>query len=165
MLEAGEDPSLREVARRAGVSQAAPYHHFESKSGLMAALAHDGFCELERKLLAAGRGAEPRLGKLVKAYVRFALAHPHHYRLMFSPDLSDDPALQDVARRTFALLVKAVGEVRSDNVLARAREAWALAHGIVQLTVNGGWKELGGPSSPARVAAETSRAVVTLVSG
>src|SRR5688500_3897951 len=76
--------SLREVARRAGVTYAAPYHHFADKSALLAAVATQGFEKLVEKFdrVAARRLApEAELVAMAQAYVAFALAHPSHYRV------------------------------------------------------------------------------------
>ncbi len=83
--------TLREVARRAGVSRAAPYHHFADKSALVAALAERGFEELEAALRAVAEG-EPgtpldRLRRLGVGYVRYAVEHPATFRLLFRPEL------------------------------------------------------------------------------
>src|SRR5690242_4627498 len=91
IAESGLDAlSLREVARRAGVSPGAPYHHFESREQLLTALAVDGFALLGEAMRSArdAAGAEDvieRFGAIGEAYVRFALAHPAHFRLMFRP--------------------------------------------------------------------------------
>jgi AcrR family transcriptional regulator len=85
--------SLREVARRAGVSHAAPYHHFSSKESLLAALAAEGFADLDAALARAESraGADPRarLEALGVAYVRFALAKPEMFRAMFRASAKD----------------------------------------------------------------------------
>src|SRR6266436_8330596 len=84
--------SLREVARRARVSEAAPYWHFANKEALLAAVAEAGFVALAAALEEVrGRIKEPsrRLRELGIAYVRFALAHPAHLRLMFGPEIAD----------------------------------------------------------------------------
>src|SRR5689334_25241030 len=74
--------SLRDLARRAGVSHAAPAHHFKDKAGLLTAIAIDGY---ERLAVALEAGSS--LLELGAAYVRFALDHPAHFEVMFSPDL------------------------------------------------------------------------------
>ncbi|HSE40939.1 MAG TPA: TetR/AcrR family transcriptional regulator, partial [Acidobacteriota bacterium] len=99
--------SLREVARAAGVSHAAPYHHFKDKNGLLAAVAEEGFRRFdtyqERALRAAPSEPSERLRALGRAYVRFALSNPHFFRVMFRDDLiksEDYPSLSQVAKRT-----------------------------------------------------------------
>ncbi|MEM6532752.1 MAG: TetR/AcrR family transcriptional regulator [Myxococcota bacterium] len=164
-----ERPSLREVARAAGVSQAAPYHHFGSRNGLMAAVACAGFGELEDVLLAAAsRTRDPvqRVARMSEAYVEFALEHPQHYRVMFDPELvPDDDELERVARRVFGHLVEAVSAAVPDERLsvARARQVFALAHGTVDLAGSDALAKLGGPSSPRDVAREVASATAALL--
>src|SRR5690349_16441790 len=87
VAERGADGvSLRELARAAGVSHAAPAHHFTDRRGLFTALATEGF-EL---LAAALTDARPQFVDAAKAYVRFALDHPGHYAVMFDKSLYDD---------------------------------------------------------------------------
>jgi AcrR family transcriptional regulator len=149
------DFTLRELARAAGVTHNAPYRHFADKTALLAALAKEGFVMLAEESdracapLAKLRGPrDPRawIEALGTAYVRFAVAHPTHFRLMFTHPLTDakraDPELELAARASFALLRDAVadasGELRAglaerDVTLA----AWALVHGLATLLVNG----------------------------
>ncbi len=144
----GAAPSLRAVARRANVSPGAPYHHFKGKDGLMAAVAVDGFEALrqaQREALALSK-PEERLETMSAQYVRFAAAHPTHYRIMFaqSPAThSGDQAghLRQVAMESFLNLAMAVaavaGKVSEAEVRARAHMAWSLAHGAVMTLVTG----------------------------
>ena len=121
--------TLREVARRAGVSQAAPYNHFEDKSALLAEVAALGFQSLRQTMDAAARG-QPRSGRQAlagvgAAYVRFGVEHPAHYRLMFGAELADKarhPTLQAASDAAFAVLTgvlergQASGQVRRGAV-------------------------------------------------
>src|SRR5262245_29094712 len=86
--------SLREVARRARVSEAAPYWHFPSKEALLAAVAEQGFVALGAAMAEVSqRGRNRRrLAGLGVAYVRFALTHPSHLRIMFGPEIRDKAA-------------------------------------------------------------------------
>src|SRR5205809_439421 len=84
--------SLREVARKAGVTHNAPYHHFPDRGALLAAIAEEGFGRLAQET-AAARAAVPddplaRLTACGQAYVRFAIASPAHFRVMFRPELA-----------------------------------------------------------------------------
>src|SRR6478672_7819641 len=93
VAERGADGiSLRELAREAGVSHAAPAHHFTDRRGLFTALAAEGFT----KLAAALESARPQFLDAAMAYVEFALHHPAHFVVMFDASLLDgsDPALQ-----------------------------------------------------------------------
>jgi len=143
-----EAMSLRDVARRAGVSPAAPYHHFESKDALLNAIAHDGFAELSRVMLEAREAAAPeptaRLRAIGAAYVRFARERPAYFHVMFrrspwpkSHDF-DDPA------DSFNILINAVREVRDIDAVGRRisqrgliMAAWSLVHGAANLLVDG----------------------------
>jgi AcrR family transcriptional regulator len=93
VAERGADRvSLRELAREAGVSHAAPAHHFIDRRGLFTALAAQGF-----ELLAAALAeARPRFLAAALAYVRFAIEHPGHYRVMFDKSLLD-PSNRELA--------------------------------------------------------------------
>src|SRR6478735_1298857 len=87
VAERGADGiSLRELARAAGVSHAAPAHHFTDRRGLFTALATEGF----QLLTAALTDSRPKFIDAARAYVRFALDHPGHYAVMFDKSLYDD---------------------------------------------------------------------------
>ncbi len=135
--------TLREVARRAGVSHSASYNHFEDKSALLAEVAALGFESLRQTLEAAAR-AQPRsarqaLAGVGAAYVRFGVEHPAHYRLMFGAELADKarhPTLQAAGDAAFAVLTgvlergQASGQVRRGAVRDQALAAWSLVHGL-----------------------------------
>ncbi len=116
-----DEVTLRAVARRAGVSSAAPYHHFADKNALLAAVARDGFeslGEVQLEVLARPGSPRDRLERLVSGYVLFALRHPTHYRLMFRTPPSavegaEAAALREVALGTFGRLVEAVSAVNA----------------------------------------------------
>jgi AcrR family transcriptional regulator len=141
--------SLREVARRARVSEAAPYWHFASKEALLAGVAEQGFVTLAG-LMAEGRrrvkDPHRQLQELGVAYVRFALAHPSHLRLMFGPEIRDKsahPTLKAAGDRAFGLLVGAIadgqraGRVQRGDAEELAVAAWALVHGLSALIIDG----------------------------
>lgn len=133
--------SLRDLARRAGVSHAAPAHHFSDRRGLFTALAAEGFAYLADDLQpSVTRG---RFDETAVAYVRFAVAHPGHFAVMFRTDLVDaaDPAFADARAGAGALLDAGLAAV-PDAVLVipRAdarRAAWALVHGVATLSLAG----------------------------
>jgi AcrR family transcriptional regulator len=141
--------TLREVARRAGVSHAAPYNHFEDKSALLAEVAALGFQALSRQMEAAAR-RQPRSSRqaligIASAYVRFGVEHPAHYRLMFGPELADKarhPALEAAGDVAFAVLTSALergqaaGQVRPGAVRDQAVAAWSLVHGLTTLLID-----------------------------
>ncbi len=148
-----QDFSLREVARRARVSEAAPYWHFASKEALLAAVAAQGFVGLAAAMdhaRASSKGPRRRLVELGVAYVRFALAHPSQLRIMFGSEIADKtahPTLHEAAERAFNLLLGAVveaqraGYVRSGNPWDLAVSAWAMVHGLSSLLIDGQLRE------------------------
>jgi AcrR family transcriptional regulator len=140
--------SLREVARIAGVSHAAPYHHFKDKSALLAAVAEEGFRRFDMFQLKALRAAPSRpsaqLKALGKAYVHFAIKNPHFFRIMFRKDFVEPefyPSLSEVASRTFDRLVTTVSnclkESPETDPMPLSITAWALVHGLASLWLDG----------------------------
>lgn len=125
--------SLRAVARRAGVSHAAPYRHFPSHEALLADLAADGFAELRDAIAAAGAMPGDRADKIAAigaAYVRFTVRHPALARLMFGSQIanrSDFPVLGAAADALGAEFGKAL----EDSVLGLA--VWSAVHGLAML--------------------------------
>lgn len=141
ILDQGKDPGLRAVAREAGVSPGAPYHHFANKDLLLAAVASEGFSSLDAALAAVSHDdPADQLSAMVFTYVRFAVEHAAHYRVMFRPGLKElgDASLDAMARQTFTRLVGAVAAVGGpDDALRRALHGWALSHGMVLLHLDG----------------------------
>ncbi|MGD1864490.1 MAG: TetR/AcrR family transcriptional regulator [Phormidesmis sp.] len=142
--------SLREVARQAGVSHTAPYRHFEDKAALLAAVAEEGFIEFGTYLQAAVDQAQAApiesLQATGEAYVRYALDHPTHFRVMFGSFPADEPAdstLSQVSNGTFQILVEvitagqAAGLLKAGdpNLLALGR--WSMVHGLAMLLLDG----------------------------
>lgn len=139
VAERGADGiSLRELARAAEVSHAAPAHHFTDRRGLFTALATEGF----RLLAAALTDARPQFIDAAKAYVRFALDHPGHYEVMFDKSLYDDtdPDLLSASAAAGAELNRGVGTLADPHAKAdpagAALAAWSLVHGFAQLWLN-----------------------------
>lgn len=126
--------SLRELARRAGVSHAAPAHHFGDRSGLLTAIAADGFERLADALGAAGDD----FVEAGVAYVRFANAEPGRFAVMFRTELlkPDDSALEAARDRAGGILasgaVGALGGARADRLAA-----WSIVHGFATLWNSG----------------------------
>lgn len=141
--------TLREVARRAGVSHAAPYKHFHDKSALLAELAKLGFVELAATL----NGATPKntaslrdeVVPIAQAYIAFAMQNPALYRLMFSAEegRSTGLHLSDSALSVFEVTVEllrrgqAAGLIRNRPIQGQAATCWALLHGIAMLAIDG----------------------------
>jgi AcrR family transcriptional regulator len=149
--ETGPDAiSLREVAREAGVSHQAPYHHFGDRAGIFAAISEEGF-----RFLAESIEASTTLGTaaMCEAYVHFALAHKGHFRVMMRNDLcslEDYPTALIQADRAFNALRNEVtvilGEDSHDDVAnAHTAYMWSVAHGLATLLLDGPLeKKLGG---------------------
>jgi AcrR family transcriptional regulator len=151
--------TLREVARRAGVSAMAPYRHYTDKDALLAAVAEHGFRMLEQRLSDAPRSS-PAEGLVVQgmAYVRFAMDEPALFRLMFGPFMRSfdaHPALKEAAHGARAALTRAVAAAtpeadeatREDVALA----CWSLSHGLASLIVDG--RLMDAAADPEAVAA------------
>ncbi|MEV5533066.1 TetR/AcrR family transcriptional regulator [Streptomyces prunicolor] len=138
--EGAQALTLREIARRAGVSHGAPRRHFPTHLELLSAIARRGFAELgERATSAIADGtASPRaqLTALGRVYLEFALDNPGMYELMFRHDLleSGHLGLRDTSLPLFGVLVDLVGQARPDvNARLVAGALWANLHGIAQL--------------------------------
>ncbi len=129
--------SLRDLARRAGVSHAAPAHHFGDKAGLLTAVAVQGHQLLGEALDAAARTGE--FAEVGVAYVLFAARHPGHFAVMFRPDLhrTDDPPLVAARARTTALLREGARARFGTSDRLRALTAWSLVHGLATLVRDG----------------------------
>jgi AcrR family transcriptional regulator len=133
--------SLRDIARRAGVSHAAPTHHFRDKTALLTALAAEGWSLLADALREAAE-TDCDLPELGVAYVVFATSHPAHFAVMRTPGLarSDDPELADAKRRARALLEAGVQRFeasRGRDEATTALTAWSLVHGLAALILEG----------------------------
>ena len=140
--------TLRAVGARLRVSRTALYRHFADKSALLAAVARDGFVLLREALVEAWQdGGRGRAGfdAMGLAYVRFALAHPGHYRVMFggfAPPAADEELARE-SGAAFQVLVDAIieqqhgGLVRRDDPQLLARCIWSLVHGVATLAIDG----------------------------
>jgi AcrR family transcriptional regulator len=150
MREAGpEAVSLRECARRAGVSHSAAAPHFGDKRGLLTAFVTEGEARLaatmraEIAALPADADAAARLAATGRGYIGFARANPAHFRLMFRTDLIDrgDPVWRAAAEDAFAVLERAMAEAvpGMDQRSRRARLAlaWSAVHGFSTLRAEG----------------------------
>ncbi|MEM9193297.1 MAG: WHG domain-containing protein [Myxococcota bacterium] len=138
--------TLRRAARDAGVSHAAPAHHFKDKRGLLAAVAAEGFADLLRAMKSHPESATPldRLRAVGVGYISFALAHPDVFRAMFHPSLverEDLPELDASAKGTFRHLVEVITDCQSAGLVSKgeprdlALVAWATVHGASVLAV------------------------------
>jgi len=129
--------SLRELARRTGVSHAAPAHHFGDKVGVLTAIAAEGFTLLADALEAA----EPDFLDIGLAYVSFAVNHPVHFGVMFQPGIyrADDEAVRQAETRAGNVLRKGARAVTAppSGPEHTTLAAWSIAHGFASLWLNG----------------------------
>jgi AcrR family transcriptional regulator len=135
--------SLRQIAREAGVSHAAPAYHFGDKAGLLTVIATEGYLVLAE----ATRERAEETDDLIEAgiaYIRFALDHPAHFEVMFRPDLyhAEDPELLAARSAGTAVLFDAVrrtfgSEATEEDVYGGVMAAWSFAHGFASLWTGG----------------------------
>jgi AcrR family transcriptional regulator len=140
--------TLREVARRAGVSHNAPYRHFASKDELLAEVAAEGFDRLTasmRKSMARASSPRERLQECGCGYVAFALRWPQHFLVMFDlPKVPNEQENHQVAgENAFAVLCECVaaaqqsGDLPAGDLLPLAWMTWSFVHGIAKLAISG----------------------------
>jgi AcrR family transcriptional regulator len=156
--------TLSEAARRAGVSLAAPYRHFDDKADLLAAVAEQGFLELHQALGDVGDGQSGRRDTLIamsRAYVRWAAAHPDYYQVMFgaeTKDKAEHPGLLIAGAQAFDDLLQSVtacveaGLLKGDDPLAIAGPMWSMVHGISSLAISGDLGHMGIDERPEDLA-------------
>ena len=160
--------SMREVARRAGVSHQAPYHHFPDREAIMAAIVAEGFTYLRDETLAAGEGATDAFDRLTRigvAYVGFAMRYPAHFKLMFRSEWVKAEKHEEAgacADGAFAVLEQAIADVsraqgRESNPITLMM-AWSLAHGLATLLLEGKLEKADGLDG-ARAHGEAVKAV------
>ncbi len=156
-LEAGPAHfSLREVARRVGISAAAVYRHFDHKDALLSAVCREGFLIFSGYLMRALAEPTPlqRLRSSGALYCQFALENPHDYRVIFMTPAEPSapeacPQAPPEASPTFQFLVDRVRECVNDGKLAQGDEVetaaviWAHVHGLVSLRLSGHFGSLG----------------------
>jgi AcrR family transcriptional regulator len=140
--------SLRRAARTAGVSPAAPYHHFADKQALLDAVATQGFDALTFAMetrMARATDPDARLDASGVGYVVFAVENPALFRLMFSAgeqELSRNASLIKAGERAYQVLQAAAAEISPDGKASPlvCLRLWALVHGIAKLILEGGVK-------------------------
>lgn len=177
LLEQGvERFTLRECARRAGVSHAAPAHHFGDVRGLLSAFATLGFERMTALMRArrAAAGPDPgaQLRAVGEAYLEFALAQRAHFQLMFRNDRleQEDPKLQAAAAAAFeqlrATLTDYLRARGCDDVVdldARLLLAWSVVHGFATLLLEDQLRAFRGARSPAGFARAAGPEVLRLL--
>lgn len=157
--------SVREVARRTGCTHQAPYHYFEDREAILAALVADGFDDLARRLqqanaLARTKGSRAVLVASATAYLEFALSQPGVFRIMFRPDVCNPkrfPAVLEAAAKARAELDQLTRICYRDKAgPAKAIILWAHVHGLSSLLVDG---PLALPDAPAALQADQLHAL------
>jgi AcrR family transcriptional regulator len=138
--------TIREVARRAGVSHNAPYRHFRDKDELLEAVAIEGFERLTdamKRRSAAGKTAAERLRLCGCGYVDFALHWPQHFLVMFDPPSGELHRDEAVGKNAFQTLLGFIVELQKEDALPEgdphplALMAWSIVHGIAKLAISG----------------------------
>jgi AcrR family transcriptional regulator len=165
--------SLRAVARQVGVTHAASAHHFENKAGLLTAFATQGYIQLAATVLAAIEEAEPVDGPAVleavgRGYVRFAVANPGRFEVMFRLDVlnADDADFVAASDAAYSLLVSTVARCEAEGFLQGedpglvAVSAWSMVHGLAALWISGRLSERIREKDPNRLAERSSRLFV-----
>ena len=160
--------SLREVARRAGVTHQAPYHHFADRAAILAVLAEEGFGLLAREMSECM--SEQATGSLARyeacglGYFRFAMKHPAYMRLMFRPELAEPAshvAIDAAAASAMKLLIECVSEcqlagtMRTGDSLPIVMTSWAAMHGLATLWLDGPLCRMGKWDGPPEELART----------
>jgi AcrR family transcriptional regulator len=159
--------TLRAVAREAGVSHAAPTHHFGDLTGLLSELAAVGFRQFNAAMASSCDAATTPLGRALarpKAYVAYAQAHPGMYGIMFRTERLDysRPSLHEAAEASFAGLANAIGAMRQEQISGDAltmeqgaaiARAWSMVHGFTTLLLDGRLEDILG-RLPAGTTAE-----------
>lgn len=141
--------SLRRVAREAGVSPGAPYHHFADRAALLSALAAQGYVALAGDFAVARAGADSpvrELTALIDTYVSFALRQPAYFRLMVRPELHEPDknpetkAAMHAAERQLQDAVQdcvAAGVIPAERAEALELTVWSIGHGLASLLLDG----------------------------
>ncbi len=151
--------TLREVARRAGVSAAAPYRHFSDKGQLLAAAAAQGFIQLHETLAATAATTadlSAQVLAMARAYVRWAVSHPDYYQVMFGSELdkSESPEVLIAGERSFGDLLDAIARCQEAGLLPAgdprglAGPIWSLLHGVSMLSIGSDLIHVGIDEDP-----------------
>ncbi len=161
--------SLRGVAREAGVSQAAPYHHFKDRKALLAAVATRGFREITRRMDSRKKSGNSDTNELIDIgaeYVLFAVDNPNLFRLMFGPELhlykedANYPAAAAASSDSLSSTLRSLHpEMSKKKIEASYISAWALVHGLATLMVD------GRVTLQGRTSAERRKYVKQLIGG
>jgi len=136
--------SMREVARKSGVSHQAPYYYFGDREAILAAIAGEGFSKLGRAVDRARSDPAKALEAIGRAYVGFALRHPAYFQAMFRADavpLDRYPDVRKLEDEAFGKLVEEIGKAFPDQSSAArltiSIACWAMVHGLATLIREG----------------------------
>jgi AcrR family transcriptional regulator len=141
--------TLQTLAKRLGVTQTAPYRHFASKEALLAAVAAEGFAALledvHAEMAAVGADVVARYTAVGSAYVRFALAHPAHFQVMYGdrPSEFNHGVVAEAGRAAFKVFVDTIeacqraGRASQGDPTWIAVQGWSQVHGLVLLHLRG----------------------------
>ena len=167
--------SLREVARRADVSHAAPAHHFGDVTGLLTSVAIEAFDHLDAEMGTADDVADPveRLVAVGRAYVRIAHRHPGHCAVVFRSDIIDvaDERYVDGGQRAYSHVHGAVAALADElapdlDVDLAARLCWATMQGLVELhSAMANRAAVHGEDAPAPLEDEAERMARLVIAG
>ena len=144
-LEGAESLSMREVARRAGVSHQAPYHYFSDRSGIFAAISEEGFTGLAQAFRDVHETEMPAAKAGFIAYLNFAREHVGHFRVMFRNDICGvtthalTQTAADSAFEELRLMVSRItgSEIDPNKAFTFAAMLWSLSHGLATLVIDG----------------------------
>jgi AcrR family transcriptional regulator len=144
-LEGAESLSMREVARRAGVSHQAPYHYFSDRSGIFAAISEEGFAGLAQAFRDVHETEMPAAKAGFIAYLNFAREHVGHFRVMFRNDICGvtthalTQTAADSAFEELRLMVSRITgpEIDPNKAFTFAAMLWSLSHGLATLVIDG----------------------------
>ncbi len=140
-----ESLSMREVARRAGVSHQAPYHYFGDRSGIFAAISEEGFSALAGAFRDVDFSNTSAAKAGFIAYLNFARSHVGHFRVMFRQDIcgvTDNEETANAASSAFDELLQMVARTIGSSVDPKAAHTfaftmWSQAHGLATLVIDG----------------------------
>lgn len=140
--------TIRQVAKRAGVSHAAPYRHFKDKEALLSAVATEGFDmviqDTNRRFEHCGDDVLRRFRESGLAYIDFAARYPSHYRVMFSAgEHHVDEHLEKRSKEAFEILLNCIRDCQEKKLVSpcdpfeQAMAAWSIVHGYAMLIIDG----------------------------
>lgn len=168
--------SFREVARRVGVSNRAPAHHFKDKAGLLTEFATEGYELLGQSVVesvvSSGATSGPEtLEAIGRGYIRFAVGHREHFEVMFRLDIlhPEDERFVAASEAAYRLLTSTIEQCRRENRLGGrepelvAVSAWSLVHGLSALWLSGRLSERIDESDVERLAARVSHLFIETV--